>query len=206
MASRDNILICAIPDSNENNVLESICNKLGVYVIRGPEEDVLSRYMMAADQFDLSDVIRITADCPLIDFRIINAISKIHFEGDWDFTANLVGIDKSFPRGMDVEIIKTSALYYIARIAHEQKYREHVTLYVYENPTNLRTKIVVPSAKQSRSDLRMCVDEPADLRVVKKIYKHFLPKTDFSLNDIIAFLDENQGIAELNKDVEQKAY
>jgi spore coat polysaccharide biosynthesis protein SpsF len=202
--SDEHILICAIPDNDENAVLEVLCKKLGIHVVRGPEEDVLARYITAAEQFNLSDVIRITADCPLIDFRIIDAIREIHFKGGWDFTANLVGTVKAFPRGMDVEIVKTSALRSIAGLAHEQKFREHVTLYAYENPANFRMNIIAPSTRQARPDLRLCVDEPADLELVRKIYRHFLPETDFSLDDIITFLDVNPEVANLNKDVKQK--
>ena len=206
MVADDHILICAIPDNNENNVLETFCENLGVHVIRGPEEDVLARYMMAVDKFDLSDIVRITADCPLIDFRIIAAVREIHFKGDWDLSANLVGTAKSFPRGMDVEIVKASALYSISKIAQAEKFREHVTLYFYENPADFRVKLIAPPVRQARPDLRLCVDEPADLKQVRKIYNHFLPKTDFSLDDIIAFLELNPEIAILNKDVEQKLY
>jgi spore coat polysaccharide biosynthesis protein SpsF len=206
MASNIDTLICAIPDDAENDVLEALCKKQNVHVVRGPEQDVLARYIMAADHFNLSDLIRITGDCPLMDFRLIDFIRKIHFNGDWDFTANRVGTDKSFPRGMDVEIIKASALRHIAAVAHDKRFREHVTLYVYENQANFRVNLIAPQNRQTRPALRLCVDEPADLGLVRKIYKHFLPAIDFSLDDIIVFLDQNPAIAKLNADVEQKTY
>ena len=206
MASKDYAHICAIPDDRENDVLESLCKKLDVHVVRGPEEDVLARYLMVAEKFNLSDIIRITGDCPLMDFRLIDFIRKIHFIGDWDFTANLVGTDKAFPRGMDVEIIKASTLRHIAAFTHEKRFREHVTLYVYEKQANFRVNLIAPQDRQTRPDIRLCVDEPADLDLVRKIYKHFLPAIDFSLDDIIIFLDQNPAIAKLNADVEQKTY
>jgi spore coat polysaccharide biosynthesis protein SpsF len=206
MASNNYTLICAIPDDAENNVLEALCKKQNVHVVRGPEQDVLARYVMAADRFNLSDVIRITGDCPLMDFRLIDSFREIHCNGNWDFTANSVGTDTAFPRGMDVEIIKASALRLIGDVAHKKKFREHVTLYVYENPTNLKVNLIAPQGRQCRPELRLCVDEPADLNVVRKIYRHFLASIDFSLDDIIAFLDQNPAITKINADVRQKAY
>jgi spore coat polysaccharide biosynthesis protein SpsF len=206
MASNNYTLICAIPDNAENDILEALCKKQDVHVVRGPEQDVLARYIMAADHFNLSDLIRITGDCPLIDYRLIDSFSEIHCKGNWDFTANLIGNDKAFPRGMDVEIIRTSTLRHIGAVAHQKKFREHVTLYVYENPASFRVNIVTPQSRQTCPGLRLCVDESADLDLVRRIYQHFLPATDFSLDDIVVFLEQNPAIAKVNADVRQKVY
>jgi spore coat polysaccharide biosynthesis protein SpsF len=199
-------LICAIPDSAENEPLRELCGQSGVSVFAGPEQDVLKRYVLAARDFDLTDVVRITSDCPLLDPRIVEKVIDRHLSGEWDLTLNESGVEGAFPRGMDVEVVKASTLDRIDQAARESFYREHVTLYLYKNPEKFAVQILSPQPHQARPDLRLCIDEPADLAVVRCVFQAFWPRLDFSLQEIIAYLDKNPAIRELNRNVQQKIF
>jgi len=198
-------IVCAIPDTPENIHLKNVCKGKGVDVVMGPEEDVLKRYVMAADQFELTDVVRITADCPLLDPRLVNHLIQRHVEGSWDLTANLTGVAGGFPRGMDVEVLRASTLHSLDGVATEFRFREHVTLYLYERPDQFKINIISASPEQARPDLRLCVDEIYDLEVVRAVYRNFIPRADFTLSEIIAFLDDHPEIKKLNQGVKQES-
>jgi spore coat polysaccharide biosynthesis protein SpsF len=182
-----------------------LCKESGVEVVTGPEEDVLNRYAIAVRHFGLTDVVRITGDCPLIDPQIVDRHIESHLSGPWDLTANLTGVDGGFPRGMDVEVVTSPVLHRLNDEIQDPRFREHVTLYLYENSSDFKVNIIHPLPKQARPDLRMCVDERSDVGLVEGVYEHFGSRTDFGLDDIITFLDEHSQIASLNQHVRQKS-
>ena len=198
------LIVCAIPETPENIPLRELCMKFEIEVLAGPEEDVLKRYVMAADRLGLTDVVRITADCPLIDPCLVDEFVEKHLSGKWDLTANLTGVGGAFPRGMDVEVVTASTLRRINSGSLARRFREHVTLHIYENPSEFKIHIIPPLREQARPDLRLCVDEVPDLEVVRAVYRNFLPRTQFGLDDIIGFLDNHPEIATLNRHVRAK--
>ena len=98
-ATRVNELVLAIPDGRQDDRLEDFARKYRVNYFRGSEEDVLSRYYEAANEFGAQIIVRITADCPLIDPGATNRIVDEHCNSGADYTSNTV--KRTFPRGLD---------------------------------------------------------------------------------------------------------
>jgi len=191
-------MVCAIPDTRADDELAEICANFGATVVRGSEHDVLGRYIDACNQVGATDIVRITGDCPLIDPVVIDRHINKHVESDSDLTYNVVDRRGGFPRGMDVEVIKAVALRITAKRAVAQPHREHVTLYCYENPNEFALSLVHPQPGEARADLRLCVDQEADFTLVQEVVRGFGHRDDFTLCEIIEFLDCHPEIAKLN--------
>jgi spore coat polysaccharide biosynthesis protein SpsF len=195
LASR---VICALPETASNDGLARFCASLGAAVHRGPEHDVLARYLDCCERFALTDVVRITGDCPLIDPAVIDRLIRAHTGGDWDLTWNPVEEPGAFPRGMDVEVVRAGALRAAAIGAATAAHREHVTLYCYDHPAEFRIQQVLPRPGEARPELRLCVDHEDDARVVQSVIRQFRGRNDFTLAQIVAFLDARPEIAHAN--------
>jgi len=195
-------IVVATTEMPVDSIVGFVSQEYGVDCFRGDESDVLSRFVQAAKLYNASAVVRITADCPLIDPEVINKIMDIYEEypgSDYIFI-------EGYPRGLgDVEFISNSALEKCFRETGKNQtyYREHVMTYITENPDKFNIRIEKSPMKERR-DYRLCVDELDDLKVVREVYNHFLPRMDFNSEDIIGYLDENPEIAEINRHVKQK--
>ena len=97
-----NKIIVAIPDTSENNKLEILLRKK-YEVFRGSEKNVLKRYFNCAKKYSVKDILRITSDCPLIDFRLIDKIGKIYLSNKYDYVSNIE--KRTFADGMDIEFL-----------------------------------------------------------------------------------------------------
>lgn len=186
-----------------DDIIKFVCQKCNVDCVRGNELDVLARYIQAAKLYDAKGVVRITADCPLVDTEVINKVLKLYQE---DPTSDYILI-RGYPIGLGaVELISSSAL----KISYDKTeegqtyYREHVMTYIIDNP-DIFNIYIEDAPKRMQRDYRLCVDELDDLKVVRKVYEHFLPRLDFSSEDIIQYLDSHPNIPKINQHVKQKA-
>lgn len=190
----DEVMIITSIEKN-NLPLIRLCTELETRVFVGAEEDVLDRYYQAAKLIKPEYVVRITADCPLFDWRYLDmAIEQI--EEDTDYMAELT---ESFPDGLDIEIIRFSALklsWQNARLASE---REHVTMYIKNHPDMFRIQNLECPITGIGSH-RWTLDEDEDFQLINSIYGHFinLGKEDFVTEDILAYLKVNPDISKLN--------
>ena len=184
-----------------DDIIEFISQKCKVDCIRGDELDVLSRFVQTADLYNADAVIRITADCPLIDPEVINKVLELYNENprlDYIFI-------EGYPRGLgDVELISNSALKtcYKETDVTQTYYREHVMTYIIDNPDKFN--IYIEKTNKQFENYRLCVDELDDLRVVREVYSHFLPKFDINTKEIVGFLNDNPHVSEMNKHIKQK--
>ncbi len=188
--------LMVITSIEKNNLpLIRLCTELETRVFVGSEEDVLDRYYQAARLFKPEYVIRITADCPLFDWRYLDmAIEQM--EESTDYLAELT---ESFPDGLDIEIVKFSALKKAWETADLKSEREHVTLYIRNHPELFRIQNLecpIPGLGSKRWTL----DEEEDYLFVKNIYEYFLKKgkEDFVTEDILAYLKTVPGIEKIN--------
>ena len=180
----------------------SLAESLGASVYRGSENDVLKRYAEAAIREKADPIIRITADCPLIDPAVIDEMIDLYIKYPYDYV-----FIEGYPRGSDgAEVLSFSSLQRTLKETSpdDTYYREHVMTYIVDHPEKFRLKIEKAPEPLRRPDLRLCVDEQADLDVVRYICGHFAPREDFTLSEIIAFLDQHPKIAALNRHVKQK--
>ncbi len=198
-AKRLDDVIVAIPKSQKDDVLAEFCSKMKYSFFRGSEQDVLLRYWQAAHAFKADVVVRVTADCPLIDPGLLDTIVKRHVESSGnDYTSNVV--IRSFPRGVDTEVVSIACLDRLHQEAKDPFYREHVTNLIHDHMKEYKTGNVL-RAKGDRSDLRLCVDTQEDFDVVQAVAQGV---QGTSIEEVIAFLDVHPKIAKLNAHVEQK--
>ncbi len=125
-------LVVATSDLGRDDPVEVVAKEAGVEVVRGSESDVLSRFIAALDIYPADNVIRLTADCPLIDAGLVNAVLATHLARGADYTSNV--LPRTFPKGLDVEVIRSDVLRVANREALEHVEREHVTPFIYRRP------------------------------------------------------------------------
>ncbi|MGD0896511.1 MAG: glycosyltransferase family protein [Thermoguttaceae bacterium] len=194
-------VIVATTTNASDDALVGYAKSLGVAVFRGSETDVLERYVGAAVQSQADPIVRITSDCPLIDPGIIDRAV-----GEYEAApADYVVID-GYPRGTgDAEVMPLSALQQACERTRptDAHYREHVMTYLTDHPQEMQLH-VVEAPESLRRPFRLCVDEQADLDVVRCVCDEFSPRIDFTLAEIIAFLDQHPEITARNSHVRQK--
>lgn len=121
-------LIVATTTNNEDDAIVEFCKNNGILFFRGSENDVLDRYYQCAKEYNITDIARITADCPLHDPNVIDMIIKEYMGNDYDYVSN--SIEYTFPDGLDVEIFSFDALKIAWENAKLVSEREHVTPYM----------------------------------------------------------------------------
>jgi len=199
-----NDIILAIPNTKENDILEEFANEIKVKYYRGSEEDVLLRYYETAKAFKVNVIIRITADCPLIDPKIVDLLIERHLNSKADYTSNV--LKRTFPRGLDTEVFNFDVLEKAHREAKENHQREHVTPYIWSQPELFRLQNVEAERKLARSEFRLTVDTKEDLQLMQEIYKHlYKPERIFYTRDVIDLLDRYPKIAKINENIQQKS-
>lgn len=198
-----NFIVLAIPDSPSNDELDFLIKKMGLNLFRGSENDVLSRYYHAASQYEADIIVRITSDCPLVDPKIIDETIKQHVRDGNDYTA--IGVEGGFPRGLDIEVFNFNSLQIAYRKAVEKSEREHVTLFIYQNPKLFRIHFIEASGTLRRPDVRLTVDTEEDLLLVREIYSALYDiEKHFSIGDVLALIDGNPYLQSINKHIVQK--
>ncbi len=191
----DEVMVLTSIEKN-NLPLVRLCTEMGIRTFIGSEEDVLDRYYQAAKLLQPEYVIRVTADCPLFDWRYLD-LAVEQMNPDTDYMAELT---ESFPDGLDIEILKFSALKKAWKEARFSSEREHVTLYIRNHPElfaiqNLECPIAGIGEK------RWTLDEAEDYELISRIYQHFLSKgkEDFITEDILAYLKEHPELETVNQ-------
>jgi len=158
-------VIVATSVRNENDPVRTFCSDRDLLCFSGPEKDVLERYRQAAEQFDLADVVRITADCPLLDPAVTDRVLRRYNRGDADYVSNIN--PPTFPDGLDVEIFARDLLEIMSNETRRPEDREHVTLYVRRHEDRFRTLNIARSP--DLSGLKWSVDHPEDLKFVRRV-------------------------------------
>lgn len=178
-----------------NLPLIKLCVEQGVRVFIGSEEDVLDRYYQAAKLLRPEYVVRITADCPLFDWRYLDMAVE-QMEEDTDYMAEMT---ESFPDGEDIEIVKYSALQKSWKKAKLASEREHVTMYIKNHPEQFRIQNLECPIREI-GDKRWTLDEDEDYEFINAVYRHFISqgREDFVTEDILAFLKEHSELEQLN--------
>lgn len=180
------------------------CIDRNIDVVRGSEDDVLSRYVLAAERFSADNVVRITSDCPLIDAGIVDDVVDALVHGvDADYACNFFP-QRLFPRGLDAEAFTIETLRRMDADTIEARHREHVTLWAYEHPMSFRIASV--SNRVDHSRLRWTVDTQQDMDLVRRICQYFadLDVETYGYADIMKALSKNWHWCQINQNVKQK--
>lgn len=192
--------IVATTVSPDDDAVAEACAEWGVPCFRGPVDDVLDRYYQAALACRAGAVIRITADCPVIDPHLIDDAVRLFLDHQPDYVSN--GVEGRYPRGLDVEVVSIEALARTWREARPGFERIHVTPYLYD-PAN-GFDILFAAWDDDYSEYRWTVDTENDLALIRAIYAHFGNADTFSWRDILALLQSNPALAMLNATEHQK--
>lgn len=196
-------IVVATTEKPTDRSIEEVCKLLDIPVFRGAEDDVLDRFYQAAKEQQAEVVVRLTADCPLIDPAIIDQVVTFYINNlpEYDYVSNTEA--RTFPRGMDVEVFSMEALEEAWQQSKKPEEREHVTPYIYRNRKLFDIGIVMRGTNEAKR--RWTVDTPEDLELITKILETLYPeKPKFTIDDIFAVLEENPEWEKINGEVKQK--
>lgn len=196
-------IIIATTTKESDDPIAQICQQLSIPYYRGSEEDVLSRYYEAATKFNVDVVVRLTSDCPIIDPNIIDKVVEHYLENKdrYDYVSNT--LTRTYPRGLDTEVMLYEVLKRVHEEAKELVYREHVTAYIYHHPDQFRLCNV--SNEKNESKHRWTVDTEEDFELIEKIISKLYPEnTYFNMDDVLKLIDENPTWIDINSHIEQK--
>ncbi|KGR83804.1 cytidylyltransferase domain-containing protein [Lysinibacillus odysseyi] len=192
-------VIVATSSLPQDDAIVKWCEDHFVEYYRGSEEDVLDRYVQCANLYQPDYVIRVTADCPFVDYEMASemvALAK-------NTQAEVIDIAQKLPRGLAVEIISYDALCRIHTITTELRHREHVTYYAYEFKAQFKREIYEPPVDRQYPELRITLDTVEDYALCSVLAHHFNDKF-ISSATIVAFLNSTPKIAKINAHIEQK--
>jgi spore coat polysaccharide biosynthesis protein SpsF len=189
-------LVVATSQQAEDDAIAEFGAAEGIPVHRGPLDDVLARVQGAAERFGPANhVVRLTADCPLSDWTVIDGAVDLHLRERADVSGN--GLKRSYPDGLDVEVMTGAALQRAALEAKEPYEREHVTPYFYRHPELFRLAHLVQG--DDLACLRWTVDTADDFQMVQAVFAALLPeKEDFVQGDILELLSSHPEIGQIN--------
>lgn len=190
-------IVVVTSDLEIDNPLAEYCKEIDIQCFRGSEADVLDRFYQAAIALQLADndtIIRVTADCPLHHHEVVDfAVSHFHSH-QLDYFSN--SFAPHYEDGCDTEVCKVSVLKQAWREAKLLSQREHVMPYIKD------CGLFMVGYKKYHPDytFKLSVDTPADHEAVEGIFKHFAPRTDFTIHEIVALVTENPHLLASNKD------
>jgi len=208
----DRLVVATTVDISDDPLVD-FCREQGYDWLRGSQFDVLDRYYQAAKELKAGSVVRITADCPVIDPLLVDQAVQEFERSGADFIANRLPppFGRTFPIGLDIEICSFNALERAWREADQPFQREHVMPYFYEdatieivNPTLSRAsngrgfKVLLLNYVPDYGSLRWTVDTPADLEFMRQVYAHFGGSDDFSWLDVLRLVQEYPELARIN--------
>ncbi len=197
-------VVVATTTEKTDDAVAALCASRDYDFTRGHATDVLARYLQAAQVHQADIVVRITGDCPLIDPGVIDRTVNAFIDSDppVDYASNR--IVRSYPIGMDVEVVSLASLQRADQEATEAYHREHVTPYFYE--TAGRFEVLSVESDTAYGELRWTVDTEEDLRFVREIYARLKDNPDFGWRDVLELLEAEPGLIEINAHVRQKTY
>jgi spore coat polysaccharide biosynthesis protein SpsF len=164
-AERVDKIVVATSHRPEDDEIAAVASRAGVEVLRGSRDDVLGRFVAAIGGHS-GPVVRVTGDCPLTDARVVDAAIDLFLEAPGcRYVQNVE--PRSYPDGLDVEVVDAAALCELAAEATDPAEREHVTLGIRRDPS--RFPVAVLPGPSELADLRWTVDTPADLEFVRAV-------------------------------------
>ena len=201
----DTVVVATTEDPSDDP-LAAFCVEQGYPVFRGSLYDVLDRFVQTARAYQADIVVRITADCPLIDPNVIDLTITRLIESKADFAANRLPPPwhRTYPIGLDVEVVSMPALERAWREATEKYEREHVLPYLYDQPG--RFKVEVLDTEPDYGHLRWTVDTSADLAMLQQLASYLPEGLRFSWQDVLDIWQSHPDLAEINADIHHKKF
>jgi len=199
---RSQEIVIATTGNSSDDPIAEVAWRQGVCLFRGSEHDVLGRYLGAARKACADVIVRVTADCPLIDAAVVDRVigELLDRAANCDYASNV--FERTWPRGLDTEVFFMDTLMRMERLGRSAKAREHVTVMARaERPDLFLCHSVVDS--QDNSDLRWTVDTAEDLRLVRAIYQELnLGEKLLPYPEILAWVRTRHDLVNLNRGIE----
>lgn len=195
-ARRIDSLVIATSDDSSDDILAETIEGAGVPVFRGSLDDVLDRYACALEAHGPADhVVRLTGDCPLADWTVIDAVIERHLQTGADYTANTWG-RRTFPKGLDADVVKAEVLMQAAAEARDPYEREHVLPFIYRRPERYRLEGLNQAAEEG--EVRWTVDLPTDYAFMEEVYDALYPRDGaFTSDDVRVLVRSRPDLARL---------
>ena len=192
-------VIVATSINKNNDQLESFLLDKGELVFRGSENDVLDRFIKAAETYGVDGIIRICSDNPFMDWQGVAQLVKKSKTSDADYIGFRINDKPSILThfGFWGEFVRLSALKRVAAITEDvTPAHEHVTYYIYNHPDDFKCEwIAGPVFLQGRDDIRLTIDTPEDLINALKVYSDLKKQNEnFTLRDVVSYLDSHEDI------------
>jgi spore coat polysaccharide biosynthesis protein SpsF len=199
----DNIIIATTTDPEDDEIIH-IAEKEHVLCFRGSKDDVLSRYYLAAEQNKVDHIVRVTSDCPCIDPKVVDAVIDKHLNTNSDYTSN--ALHRTFPHGLDAEVISFESLRKAHLEAKQAFEREHVCPYIYKtNPKAFKICGLESSEKFFAPQIRITLDTEADYTLLCAVFDFlYFDNEYFDTVDIITLFQKKPWLKFINQNVRQK--
>lgn len=184
----NNIFLCTTK-KKEDDKFKNVCRKHKIKLFRGSNSNVAKRIIDCAKKNHIETIVRVTADCPIIDPKLIDRCINLHCKKESNYTSNV--IEPSFPDGQDVEVINLKTLIYSQKINKSNRNKEHVTYFIRKSKIfkkfNFKNSI-------DFSNRRWTLDKFNDFLFLKRVVNYFLPNIHFSWKDLIKAERNNKSL------------
>ena len=194
-------IIVATTILEEDNIISDYLYSHKYEVFRGSSDDVLDRFYQCAKKFSIDTIVRITADNPLIDPKIIDIAVEEYKNGKYDLVTNT--LKRTFPFGTEVEVFSFRILEKAWQNAKKPSEREHVTPFI-RDPQN-KFFLSNITHQKNLSHLRYTIDEIDDLKLVKEIIKNISTRP-ILIQNIIKLYKQKPEIFKINKNIKHDGY
>lgn len=199
-----NEVVIATTTNQTDDIVVETAQSQGVKYFRGSEEDVLLRTVEAAEATETDLIVQITSDCPLLDEITINRVIERMLEYPCiDYVSNQ--LVRTYPLGFSVEVFRTKDLRHVEQTISDPAVREHVSLYFYEHPEIYYLSNVEAPRFLHHPEYRLTLDTKEDYRLIQNIYDSlYCVNPEFNLYDITRYLEQNNELLLINKNIQQK--
>ena len=197
-ANRLEQLVVATTNLAEDDLVEAWCTAAGIRCFRGDSDDVLRRYYLAAREFKADPIVRLTADCPLLDPDVIDLTIDAFNPEKHDYVSN--AMPPSFPNGVELEVFSFEALACSHRMARRPSEREHVTSFILNNPEYFRLHNV--SHRIDLSSCRWTLDEACDREFLDKVMT-LLGEKEGRLPEVLEVLRQHPELSRINESIDR---
>ena len=193
---KENLIVLSSTNPSDLHI-EKICRKMNIKIFRGPEQNVLKRFYFAAKKFDSENIVRVTGDCPLVDYKLLDRMIEKFDQVNCDYLSNIT--PPTFPDGLDIEIFNRKSLNRSYKKCLSVQMQEHVTQYIKKNKNFKKINF---ENKKDFSFLRLTLDEARDFKVICNIFDNF-KNIYFDYNDVIQLYKKKKEIFHENMHIER---